>query len=159
MDQNPKTIKEVIAQLLHQYGPKPMPPPESSNSVPTKLNPRVLTIEDELFRSLVVEGKRKWLLQPYSAIMSENDCPTPNKTDDYIGRIEHEQRVSHFSITFLKGSREWPIFSNAIYLTSTITRQLQLNLKQRVEVTLEIGTSTNPCDNLTFYTFVQVLTK
>lgn len=156
LSDKPKTIKDVLANLLHHYGPKPISPQQPLNIVPIKLIPRVLAIEDELFRSLVDEGKREWVLQPYLAVMSENDCPTPSKTDGYVGRIEHEQRVSHFSIIFSKGSQDWPIFPNTIYLTSTITRQLHLNLKNRFEVVVELDTSTDPCNNLTFYTFVQV---
>ena len=120
----------------------------------------MLVIEDELFRNLVEESNsRKWVLQPYIAIMSESDCPTPEKTDGFIGHIENEHRVSHFSIIFSVGSQKYPIFPNTIYLTNTIIRQLQLNLKQRVDVFVQSDTcSSDLCDVnlLTFYTFVQV---
>ena len=123
----------------------------------TVLELRVLPIDDrELFHKSVLETSPNMVLQPYTAFLSNIHRKMFKEIQDCIGHIQNKDCISYFSLHFLENSTDLPIYPNAIYLSDVIIRQLKLNLKQRIQVTVQIDNPPSQCDGINFYTFVQV---
>lgn len=147
------SFKSILSQLLNQHLPKNISNNQSNDSISIQL--RVLPVEDkENFHQLT--SHVELIMQPYAAFLSNVHLGAVAKFQDYIGRIRNGERTSYFSIHFVETSKDFPIFSNAIYLSEAIIRQLKLNLKQRIEVLIQDDNPPNRCDTLNLYTFVQV---
>jgi hypothetical protein len=147
------SLKSVLSHLLDLQFPKT---PEKCSSISLEL--RVLPVEKrEIFHKLALGFDSNVIMQPYQAFLSKTHKSTFDKTQYWIGSIQNQDRVSYFNIHFVESSHNWPIYPNAIYLSETVIRQLNLNLKQRVQVVLQTDDPPNRCESISFYTFVQVI--
>ena len=148
------SLKSIFANLLTQHLPKA--PTEDSKHI-SHLELRVLPLEgNEMFHKLVMESSPDAIIQPYSAFLSDVHQQTFPDFKNCVGSIQHAERTSYFSVNFIKSSSSFPIFSNTIYLTEVLIRQLKLHIKQRYEVLVENDFPSTQCESLSFFTFVQV---
>lgn len=147
------TFSSIITQILKSYKPACGPVP----ILKPKLSFRALPIEDpEKFHSLAAEINPAIVKQPYMAYISAVHQYLFKEIQNCIGFIEHEQHKSFFNVNLIQ-SRDFPIFTDAIYLSDCLIKQLKLQLKMRIEVAVGLDAQETRCDNIFFYTFVQVL--
>jgi hypothetical protein len=152
VDNQLSPLKSILSHLLNHHFPKTQ---EKCPSTVVEL--RVLPVEEkETFHKLALKENANVVLQPYQAFLSKTHKSTFDKTQDCIGSIQNKERTSYFNIHFVESSHNWPIYPNAIYLSEIVIRQLNLNLKQRVQVVVQTDDPPNRCDSISFYTFVQV---
>ena len=153
VDHKVSSLKSVLSHLLNHHFPKTL-----EKCVSTVIELRVLPVEEkEIFHKLALEDNANVIMQPYQAFLSHTYKSNFDKTQDCIGSIQYQDRTSYFNIHFVESSYNWPIYPNAIYLSETVVRQLNLNLKQRVQVVVQTDDPPNRCDGISFYTFVQVV--
>lgn len=155
VDHKKQSLKTILSQLLTQHLPETTSDQLKANTV---LELRVLPVEDnEMFHQLALESNPEMVMQPYTAFLSNKVYrPVRQQIQNYIGCIQNGERSSYFTVNLVKNSQKFPIFSNAIYLSEALIRQLKLNVKQRIEVLIQTDDPPIRCDSVSFYTFVQV---
>ncbi|KAK4022478.1 hypothetical protein OUZ56_007940 [Daphnia magna] len=151
VDHQLSSLKSVLLNLLNQRFPKT---PEKLTS--TALELRVLPVEEkDTFLKLALAENPDIVMQPYQAFLSNVHCCMFEKNQNYVGSIQNHERISYFTIHFVESSKNWPIYSNAIYLSEAVIRQLSLNVKQRTQVLVQLDDPPNRCEDVSFYTFVE----
>lgn len=155
VDHQLSSLKSVLLNLLNQRFPKT---PEKLTS--TALELRVLPVEEkDTFLKLALADNPDIVMQPYQAFLSNVHCCMFEKNQNYVGSIQNHERISYFTIHFVESSKNWPIYSNAIYLSEAVIRQLSLNVKQRTQVLVQLDDPPNRCEDVSFYTFVEVISR
>ena len=98
--------------------------------------------------------------QPYTALISRKNGIYCKETENLIGRIRNENITSYFNVIFIEDKEEKFISQNTIYLTSSLIQQLNVDVKQRVDVDLQLymNLKPKPCESIKFYTFCKVIT-
>jgi len=122
---------------------------------------RILPIhESETFKKFL--EKHGIFCQPYTVFIPKNSNICCKETDNWIGRIENEGSIkmekSYFNVVFVDNKEEWLVSKeNTVYLTNCLIRQLSLNIKQHVNVDLQMYSKPMQplCENIKFYTFCQ----
>ena len=153
------SLHSIISTLLDQFVRKPIT--ENVNEYRVRL--RILPIhESETFKKFL--EKHGIFCQPYTVFIPKNSNICCKETDNWIGRIENEGSIkmekSYFNVVFVDNKEEWLVSKeNTVYLTNCLIRQLSLNIKQHVNVDLQMYSKPMQplCENIKFYTFCQVI--
>ena len=148
------SFQSIISNLLDQFVRKPLA--ESSNHHRVRLRVHPIN-ESENFKDFM--EKHGVFCHPYMALVLKENSICCKETENWVGRIKNGDTTSYFNVVFIENEGEWVFLQNTIYLTNSLIQQLNVDIKQRVDVDLLIyPTPKQPqCESIKFYTFCKVI--
>lgn len=149
------SFRSIISNLLDQYVSKSFTESSSHHCLRLRVHP---IHESESLKNFM--EKNGIICQPYTALIPRENAICYREDKKWIGKISNGDTISYFNVIFVENKEDYFFSPNTVYLTSSLIQQLNLDIKQRVDVDLQTHTNLKQqqCDNIRFYTFCEVIT-